>query len=69
MFDDKDLKPCPFQHPNGPKFDDFGIHTPRLKCRLSEDSPHVVICTCGARGPNADTEQSAVLWWNTRAGA
>lgn len=54
-----DLKPCPFCGGSKVKAtrDTFSYLPPHY---------HIVICKCGACGPNVATEESAIAAWNRR---
>jgi hypothetical protein len=61
------IEKCPFC--KNTNQEEFAIHQEVRSLRF--DPFHIVYnvaCSCGARGPDAETELKAVEWWNERTG-
>lgn len=57
-----DADPCPWCKADG--CEELQVTFARLcNCRVRQ-----VECSCGARGPHADTREEAIAKWNERAG-
>jgi Lar family restriction alleviation protein len=66
MHEENELKACPFC--GNTYKEEFAIRTTDLSIGDTAFNRINVCCSCGAQGPDGDTQEEAIARWNRRKG-